>query len=300
MQDVALNPPARPASSDPALPFGPPVLSLDRIAESAATVAGYARLETPGASLRSAFLRALDRLQRFHLDLHPDEAEVGLSFAPASPVEEEAYGEVMIVDHLPQGWSYGPEEAAARRRVAEGLRIIARLDPALHRAINTIVGTFIMARMAGYEGGSISSVIGVIWIGLPVTRPAVDFADLIVHEYVHQALFLEDMVHCLFLDGEARMGHEDGLVTTTILKIPRGYDKAFHSAFVAAALTELHHRLGDDRRALGFLDPLAVTLSGLQEKNHFLTEHGRIVLDSLIQWVTTSRTVRHLLRSSES
>lgn len=265
-------------------PLGPSVILPARVHASARIVADYAGVskEEP---LRSSFLDALSKLQPVRPFLRPDEPGVGMTFAPVSEEEASAFRHVMIIDELPPGWSYGPDEPMARQIVGDALRLVEQVDHGVHTAINTVVGTFLMAQMKNYDGGSISSLMGAIWLALPVSRSVVDFAEIIVHEYVHQCLFLEDMVHSLFLDGESRMGLDDGLVTTAILKIPRGYDKAFHSAFVAVVLAEFYRRLGDAAKVKGFLDPLAVTIPELRAKDGFLTDHGRDVLGDLVDFV---------------
>ena len=58
----------------------------------------------------------------------------------------------------------------------------------------------------------------------------------------------------------------------------RGYDKSFHSAFVALVLARFYRRLGMKVKAKQPLTPLWTTVSELVENTTFLTPHGRNVL----------------------
>jgi hypothetical protein len=263
-------------------PLFPSVIMPQRVHASARTVAEYAGTLSK-ISLRRSFLDALSKIQPIKVDFHSGDDEIFLSFAPASSREEEAFRTVMVVDALPDGWEFSNEE---RREItvliADALDLLERVTPEVGTALRTIVGAFLIARLKHYEGGSISNLMGAIWLALPTSRPAMTFAEIILHEYVHQCLFLDDMVHGIFPHGEDRMAQRDGEVTSAILKINRGYDKAFHSAFVAFVLAIFYQKLGLADTMNGFLEPLQVTLPQLQSKSHFLTDHGRILLNELV------------------
>jgi hypothetical protein len=265
--------------------LGPSVVMKPRVHANALAIESYAGIAP--SPTRASALRALEALQPIRLGLHPDDDGPHVGFEPL-PEERSAWLAIMAVKRLPRDWRYetGQREPILRK-VASALALIGAADGETLEAINTLIGTLVMARLKGFEGGSISSVLGAIWIGLDESRPAEDFAELLVHEYVHNALFLEDMVHSVFVDGEDRLGQPDGLVTSAILKIPRGYDKAFHSAMVSVVLCELDRRMGRPKKAEGSLAPLASTLVGLREKDQFLTANGLDVLSELEDWAAS-------------
>jgi hypothetical protein len=276
--------------------LGPSTVMQARVQDNARAVVGYAG-GGPGP-LRGAFLGAMEELQVLHLGLCSDEDSTTPTFAPAAD-ESAAWLAVMAIDELPDDWEYvGTDRQKVRDKIARALNLVREHDPSTFEAINTIIGRFLVARLEHFEGGSISSLIGAIWIALGPDRPVEEFAELIVHEYVHNALFLEDMVHGVFVDGEARLGEDDALVTSAILKIPRGYDKAFHSAVVSAVLGEFQQRLGLHEKAATSLEPLATTLIGLREKDEMLTDNGRRVLAELEDWVGQSLLTKSLVEDS--
>lgn len=268
-------------------PIVPSVVMPARVLANAAAVASYAGT-LDRARPRRSFLEALVRLQHLQADLSPEKDCVTVVFDTMNAIEAEALCRIMAINELPRDWRYAAEaRALAVSRIQEAFEIIERALPAVHSTIQTIIGTLLMARLPGFEGGSVSSVIGAIWVALDPARPAVDFAELIVHEYVHHCLFLEDMVHAVFVDGEERLAEDDAVVTSAILRIPRGYDKSFHSAFVAVVLAELNRHLGRHERHASFLAPVPTTLHGLTKRKQFLTQPGQSLLEELIAWVKT-------------
>jgi hypothetical protein len=272
-------------TAEAGLSLGPWVVMPERVLSNAETVARFAGTFDSG-SLRKSFLRALNAIQQLTPNLCSEADRTTLLFDVGNACEKEALCRIMAVDDLPADWGYpASEHAMIARRIEEAWKLINRASPAVRASIQTIIGSLSIARLAGFEGGSVSSVIGVIWVGLACGRPAIEFAELLVHEYVHNSLFLEDMVHGLFIDGEQRLGQPDGLVTSAILQIPRGYDKSFHSAFVAVVLAELNRRLGRNKRHAALLAPVTTTVRGLLAKQQFLTVAGRETLADLRSWV---------------
>jgi len=287
LQTASSTPKAREATVQAGKgPVGPGVVGSACVSASARMVAHFAGTLGQG-SLRRDFLSAIARIQPIQVDFHPDEDAVALIYTPASEREEHAFRHVMVVDALPEGWSYSPDErAVVSERVADALMILREVDADLHECIRATVGSFLMAKLRGFDGGSISSLVGAIWLGLSAERPPLDYAEIILHEYVHQCLFLDDMVNGIFLDGEARMAEADGLVTTAILKIKRGYDKGFHSAYVAATLADFYARLGMTSQVCDLLAPAQTTVSELKpNQSRFLSEHGCRRLDELDRWI---------------
>jgi hypothetical protein len=90
------------------------------------------------------------------------------------------------------------------------------------------------------------------------------------------------MVNTLFTRDVPVMAMEDGLATSAILKRKRGFDKSFHSAFVATVLAQFYTELEmySDANALLSSSTL-ITFEELKSKRQFLTIHGKKVLDEI-------------------
>ena len=146
----------------------------------------------------------------------------------------------------------------------------------LYRSVRLLINFYVLAGHPHAEGGSVSSSIGVIWINPDINYSEQGLADVIVHETVHNFLFLDDMVNKIFsCDMEHLTSYK---AKSAILLKERAFDKAFHAAFV------LHHLItwkgsgannGIDNKNL-----TASIVSMQKYKNKALTKHG---LDRLSQ-----------------
>jgi HEXXH motif-containing protein len=279
-----------PATGDP-IGAQLPVLSRDAVTRNARAVASFAGTAAAGGD-RACFLSALNTLQRFRLPIDLSHDEIVVSFG--DEIDVALLSHLMAVEAPPRDRRFtGQEQAGIRQNVSDALALIRRVDPDSWSSLHVVVGALLCARREHFDGGSISSLIGAIWLALEATRPVIDFAEIIVHEYVHQCLFLDDMVNGIFIGGETDLGVDEGLVTSAILRRKRGYDKAFHSAFVAAVLAIFYAACGRADRAAQFLGPVHVTLGELEEKATFLTDHGRDVLGQLAALVRLGATEAH-------
>jgi len=267
------------------------VILPKRVISNAEAVALYANtLDT--SNMRKSFLTALQRLQHLKPNLSEESDKTEMVFEIENVFEKDALCRIMAIEQLPIDWQYSKDEKEViKSRISKAWELIRYVYPEIYLSIQTIIGSLLMAKLSTYEGGSVSSVIGAIWVSLDPLRPYEDFAEHIVHEYVHNCLFLEDMVHGIFVDGEQRLGENDAIVKSAILKIPRGYDKSFHSAFVSAVLAEMNLRLDRFDRHNFFLESLPTTIEGLLTKQQFLTSYGRMILAELVSWIEEHKGV---------
>jgi hypothetical protein len=255
-----------------------PIVRLDKVLRNAELLSKVSG--TYGASARQDLQLGLERLQVIPIDRRAYDAQPHSELEPQFG-DFDALRELMAIASLPQDWKFSLED---QHRVAskmdQAMNILRETDPSLHRAICVLVGKFLFARLPGYEGGSRTSVVGVIWIGLDASAPAEEFAVLIAHEFVHQCIFLDDMIHQIFLGGEPELAESSALVVSALRKVPRGYDKAYHSAFVAVTIETLY-RVWGDRRAGSLLASTRESVKGLLEKPQYISRYGYEALKTL-------------------
>ncbi|MDG0790806.1 HEXXH motif-containing putative peptide modification protein [Cohnella ginsengisoli] len=168
--------------------------------------------------------------------------------------------------------------------IAKALSLLQMLQPELHHVMNELIGTIVCFRKPGYGGGSVSSLIGAIWFNPLAKWSVIDYAEALYHEFIHNSLFLDDMVDSVFPDT-AIIATEEALVTSTILKIKRPLDRSFHSAAVAIGLMHFYHLLSDYDKISSFKEPLALTISEMNGKLKYLGEQGRIILNEMNQFL---------------
>jgi hypothetical protein len=239
--------------------------------------------------LPGSYVRALNRLQPVSIPLPGVPGEIALLFNLDEP----------RVRPLLAHFVGDAEQAARSAQVTDTPTVTAAVSGALHvlrdcdrgfeAAVRLLVGCLLFSSGAQVAGGASSSdVLGVIWLQPGADWLPLTFAESILHETTHQAVFLDDRVNGLFADELLeQMGAEAGLVTSAVWpynateKTRRPYDRAFHAACVAATLTEFFERLGQPERADQFCWPIPQTLSELADRQRFLTPHGVEILQEV-------------------
>lgn len=169
-------------------------------------------------------------------------------------------------------------------KVNEALEIIAKVYPNTYLGICALVGSFVFARTPGYGGGTSSNAIGVIWCG--IQNPDIDieeYVELILHEYMHQCLFIDDLCYRIFKFSMVEL--ESFPARSAILNRMRPLDKSYHSAFVAYVL--MQHRLKTSRRNLEHLKTTLECLASTRQQVRGLTDHGEMRLAELEHAVAT-------------
>ncbi|WP_141437028.1 aKG-HExxH-type peptide beta-hydroxylase [Blastococcus aggregatus] len=234
-----------------------------------------ASTETPS---RQELQQALNMVQRFPIPVLPDGPSLIWPDTPG--FEERTLLRLMNEGVLPDGWQLRPDQQTELAVVVpESLNALTPLGDT-RAAVDLLISGFFVARHPRFGGGSVSDVIGCIWLSPRRSWDVPNLAAVILHEYVHNALFLEDMVRSIFSESVPRMAEADGLTQSAILKERRGYDKAFHSAAVALELYRYRHELPFTVPALS-LDAVAETLLECRERDQFLTGNGKDVLANM-------------------
>jgi hypothetical protein len=178
-----------------------------------------------------------------------------------------------------------PIDSSARGEIAATLRagaqLIARARPAVGDAIGLATSIIVAARVSALSSGSDPRVVGAFWLSPTLEWTAGDFAAALVHETVHQLLFVEDMVHGLFVPDAAELRKPDLLVTSPIRGTRRPLDVSFHAAIVSSTLLDLAVNCG-----IGNCDPAAPhrlqrTIDELHSRRMHLTTRGGALLDAI-------------------
>jgi hypothetical protein len=176
--------------------------------------------------------------------------------------------------------------------VEEAKCLLQEIGPELYFLITQIVGSVAAYRIPQRDGGSVSCCIGLIWLS-PQREWNVEYcAEMLVHEFIHNSVFLEDMVRGI-MPTPSLLEHEEALSISAIRQTRRPYDKAFHSACVSTGIMYYYHLLGQDSVAFRYLPALIRTLADLTQRYEsllskqliVLTENGRKLLDELNQFV---------------
>lgn len=176
------------------------------------------------------------------------------------------------------------ERNEIEKKMKEALELLNKLHPSLYELINLLVGTFIFIKKEGFGGGSVSNTIGLIWLNPQKDWTVYDYAESIYHEFIHQSIFLDDMVNCIFPDPSA-CEKEEAQVKSTILEIKRPLDRSFHAAGVAIGIMHMYYLLGEKEKSMQYIDNLKITINEINERTQFLGEQGLIILEQFNNFI---------------
>jgi hypothetical protein len=133
-----------------------------------------------------------------------------------------------------------------------------------------------------YAGGSVSNCIGWIWLSPAADWDEHEYLENLVHEYTHNVLFLEEMVHTLFSVDAEQMARPENQVVSAIRRVPRFFDQAYHAAAVAIVLAEVAVSFRRIDQAEVLLDGLLISLDALKEKRPIMSSNGFELLEEMI------------------
>lgn len=246
----------------------------------------------PTTDVKSAFIKALNRAQS--TTIKSLDHDLYLEFDNPDLVNRLVERTVFSPDEVAEGAHlFSDEERAQIANLINATKsLLARVIPNLYYLITQVVGSVAIYRIPQRDGGSVSCNIGLIWLS-PRRDWTVEYCgEMLVHEFVHNAVFLEDMVRGIMPTPEL-LEQDDALSISAIRQTRRPYDKAFHSACVAAGIMYYYHAIGRDAEAQRHLDPLKRTIESLGESDQalkcqsqdLLTKNGRELVEELRQFV---------------
>lgn len=174
------------------------------------------------------------------------------------------------------------QRARIEAELTAGYELARATVPQVAGLLDEAMAVVLLATVPDRVGGSAAARVGITWQNAVPGRSAIDYAENLVHELIHQLVLIVDLVDPLFVAEAPRLAEPDARVTSAILGWQRGYDLAFHSAEVALGIAEFHLALGDTERAANTLNQLLVCVNELDQKREFMTPFGQLVLDDLI------------------
>jgi hypothetical protein len=263
---------------------------LDRlwVIDSVDSVATATWHEPAAASqLRTQYLSALSHLQPWTtIQWKPDGLAITFDNPGAATdfINREAWDQDRPV---PDRLFPSHQHASLYHLISSGLDSIAAVDRDLRELIELTIGEIFLAQETGSEGGTMSSAVGLIWLNPRAGWDPRKAGENIVHEWIHNMLFLADMVSPLFAVDYTGLSEESAHATSAILHRKRPFDRCYHSAAVAAGLVFFHTISGDPQEADALAGPALKTVRELQEKPELMTPSGADLIEDVARYLET-------------
>ncbi|MCB2261970.1 MAG: hypothetical protein LGR52_03390 [Candidatus Thiosymbion ectosymbiont of Robbea hypermnestra] len=173
----------------------------------------------------------------------------------------------------------------AKILVQQGLELLGSWNAPVCETVRTllpiILAVDVASRRAG--GASLSDLPGVIWIRLGNTWRAEDAAESLLHEAVHQSLFLHDAVYGVFEESAFIDPPQVPSAVRTIYPSNQEPIRTFWAAFHALCVAEWLVVWFWERKPLlakQFETAIAMSRHHLKAHAHLLTPLGKWLLDN--------------------
>jgi len=253
------------------------------------------------ANRREHYFDCLNKVQKLHLHYRTDRAEPIIT-VDLTNKDTQAVIESLLLSEEMQGSSSidsidTKNVPEVIRNITEAEYMLRAYDPTASRYFHDLVAEIILLQKNGYISGSFPHLLGAIWISVHNEWQVIDWAEALLHESIHQSMFLTDMVRGLFKCSDKELGSPEMLVMSSIRGIRRPYDTAFHAATVSATLINFYEWVGQVDRARKLCSPLLRSICELDERRNRLTDIGTLILDRIIDLVSSSSSFQHLKES---
>ncbi|MBA0053949.1 HEXXH motif domain-containing protein [Streptomyces sp. AJS327] len=211
-----------------------------------------------------------------------------------------------IFQHILEGSS--TSNSTTRRawvaNVDAALQLIQDIHPGLRYMVDLLVTDLVVLDSGADGGGSASQMPGVVIMSprkeRETTDPAtgeqvsqtpweiLDYAMCLVHESLHLALFILDMVYGTFTKTSAELEDERHRALSAVkIGQMRPLDKAFHAAIVAVPLMFMERVCGKRDLVDLYTQSLGDACESLENRREFFTPYGAMLLDELARFGKT-------------
>lgn len=263
-------------------------------------LAAYAGLgnEVREDSFKRGLVAALDHVQALPTPLGEDERRPRVIFADG---QGGSLGRLIDEFRDPEaagGSRPEPVPEAGREALTSQIDAAIAMIEEFHDGYAAVVHDLLCAVILGTGVKSISASLG-HQIGTAFINPqkgwtVLDMAEQILHEAIHEAQYLDQMVH----DWYSRPFHEllasDVLVTSPIRRVPRPIPLVLQAATVGVAIMDLRSWAGATAAASEMCRHLAQSLAGVKQREDLLSDRGRQVLHELAAAVAASPALKRL------
>lgn len=264
--------------------------SPETVRTNVATVSEFAGVapdvDTPAARKR-AFMQALDHLQRIATPATVTDCDPVVVLVEDANSEVGAVAADLTADPATGGavWPVLPVNPDERHVVAEGIsagmKLLKSSDPRFHELVCALVGCIVVATGSRLEGASKSSILGTIYMNPQPDWATARYGETILHETVHEAHFLDQMIHPWFALPHWEYEKRGICARSPIRQIPRPLPLTLEACCVATILVDFLWRVGENSRAIEMSASTASSLASIEPVREHLATRGDVVYQEL-------------------
>jgi hypothetical protein len=239
--------------------------------ETLVTLAGTINFEavqtlTSLSQLKERYRRFLGSLTPRNIDVQCQEPTYATTTAAAGSLAALFSNDSALDDKLQSkviDESDDPESKQKQTRVETALHELSLYSPDYAEIFKTVVTHVFILPSAVARAGSTSQAIGVIWLNPKLNYPISDVMEILLHEFTHQMMFLDELRYGHYSYGA--IADRSTWAKSAILNISRPLDKVLHSIVVAAEVLLFRQRHIGHPIAPRSHPPTGVMLQQLEE-----------------------------------
>ena len=242
--------------------------------------------EVHSDKLRNSYFRCLNKVQKHRFRFNDKSKEIFLDFNQRDMITQETLKYVSEIPNLTEEHEFTKDEMnAIKHNIKLSLALLCKYN-STSSVVPLLIGSFVFAKNKQVGAASRSDCLGVIFLNPQPHWLIQDYAECILHEMVHQSIFLDDMINGIYTRTLWETGVENALITSAIRKTKRPYDLSFHSACVSAVIIDFYTRLGISKKVDAVYPTLQITLKELKVNEKFLAERGKNILVEITRFLS--------------
>ena len=192
--------------------------------------------------LRERYRHFLSSLGQRNIDVHGQVLAFATTTAKAGDLAALFSNDSVLDDKLQSeviAATDDPERDHKQARVEDALHEICRYSHPYAEMLTTIVTDVFILPSTVARAGSTSQAVGVIWLNPKLSFPTPDLMEILIHEFIHQAMFLDELRHGHYSYGA--ISDRATWAMSAILNKARPLDKVLHSIVVATEVLLFRH-----------------------------------------------------------
>ncbi len=173
-------------------------------------------------TLRIDYFNSLNEIQKYKFYFNEDYEEVLLVNNIKDPYIKSSFIHFTNLSELNHENYFSQAECnTIKKYIESSMKIIDKYYPELTKSIHRLIGCCLLMKQNGITTGSSAVLLGAILLNPSVTWKEVNYCDAILHESMHQSIYLDDMVNGIYAKSLNDMASVEGLVTSSIRKVKR-------------------------------------------------------------------------------
>lgn len=257
-------------------------LNIAHIGEATARLAHVQNGEYPkdAPELGPAYRRAISGLRP--LPVEGEGITLGYEDSPwARHCEAEGVFEHIIAKAT---HSDGPAREHWDTMLRQAVRQVHDLNPDLGRMVDLLVTDVVIVNSRSDGGGSANTLPGLVVMS-PGDWGVGEYAECLVHEALHTALFVLDLAYGMFALPPNEMAKDEHRALSAVkIGQKRPLHAAMHAAAVAVPLMYTQHRRGVDNLVSKYATSLRAACRDMRTHRDVFTPYGQLLLDEMSEW----------------